>query len=279
MPNLERVIRRYLSKNGLASTFELVESISLETGVSKEKVQRRINKMIFQEKLNVNGGKVSNRHGQSGKEEMVDEAFEYGPIRLTRKGKVIKLESKWKKGEYQAFLSRVKHGLPGLRGELERKIAKFEQVIIQNYDPLDVLSYVASRKVLVDPDVFSESSFEVKQWFSEFTQNIVLKNPLDKYKTSSERLTVPSIEKELNQRFEEFVACTQSEILTREGLSEVEKDVLHTVVIWRILVRGRAYPQHVKVIATELFDRIGLERFSGYTVLQYFETIEEINRQ
>lgn len=142
-------------------------------------------------------------------------------------------------------------------------------LILQDYDPLDVLSYITTENMLIDPETDTESSFQGKQLLPEIVQNIVLKNDIEKY-TGSNRKGIEKFDELTKNLALNLNNNLLTEALSRDDLSLAEGEVYFHVLSTFMLVRGDAYPQHFKEISIELFSKINESlKAKGYTIEEY----------
>jgi len=179
---LEPQILDYLKEFLVCKKDLLVEYLHEKTGVSKDKIITRIEKMIrkgtitsianllyFEDPTKINYNTD------------FDEKIDLGPFRLTRKGNVVSLQSKWEDKEYEKFKKTVEESLPELKQDVEDGFKQIEKTIISNYDPLNVLATISAKNSFLDPSIDTESSFQGRQLFTETIQNIILKNEYEDY--------------------------------------------------------------------------------------------------
>lgn len=169
--------------------------------------------------------------------------------------------------------------LPLVKKDLEEGLKDTEELILKDYDPLDVVAYISYKNVLIDPETDTESSFKGRQLLPEIVQNIVLKNDLEKY-IGENRKDIDKFYELTNNLGSKLKTYLFTEALARNDLSLAEGEVFFQVVSDFLWVRGDAYPQHYKEISLELFTKInGVLKNKGYTIEEYWATADEINRQ
>lgn len=278
---LEPQIIQYLIDHGSSPIDILIKSLHKKTGVVEEKIEIRIKKMTKQKKLILNGKYVSLKtNTKEESDRKYDEVFELGPIKLARKGRTISLQSQWKEEEHEEFVRITQEKLPELKKDLEDKFQTIEELILKNFDPLDVLAYVSAKNLLADPETYTESSFQGKQLFPEIIQNIVLKNKIEKYGTETNRDNISQIDGHLSDLFSKLINYITADTLVRTDLTPVEKDIYVRVLFNFLMLRGDAYPQHYKQITLKLFSQIkDILAPKGFTIEQYWSTLEELWRQ
>jgi len=273
-------IFRYLDEKGNTNFDILVNELNKTTGVSTGKIEFRIKKLASKGELLITKGIVSriipskNNMGQR-----FDEIHKLGPITLGRRDNVITIKSDFGKKDIVEFHRNAKKNLPILKKDVDQKLKEIEASILENFDPLDVVAYVASKNLLVDPETYTESSFEGKQLCPEIVQNIVLKNDLKKY-TGTDRNGIGKINEQTNKLFLKLNHYLLVEALARDDLTLSEGEVYFHVINNFLLIRGDAYPQHYREVASELFSKINdALKSKGYTIEEYWSTVEEIDRQ
>lgn len=208
-----------------------------------------------------------------------DETFELGPITLGRKGNIVSVKSEYKKKDIEETRREAKKQLPLVRIDIEEGLKEIERLILEAYDPLDVVAYLSSKNMLIDPEADTESSFEGKQLLPEIVQNIVLKNDLKKY-TGGERKDIDKFHELTSNLSLKLNAYLFIEALAREDLTLAEGEVYFHVVSSFLWVRGDAYPQHYREVSLELFSKINnVLKNKGYTIEEYWATVDEIDRQ
>lgn len=276
----EPLIIQYLEDHGNSHIDVLISSLREKTGVPEGKIGFRINKMITQKKLESDNKVISIKNLNTEQlDQEPDEIFEYGPIKIARKGRIISYESKWRKGEHEKFVQSVAINLPRLEKNLNQKFSEIENFLIKS-DPLDVLAYVSANNLMVDPETYTESSFEGRQLYPEIIQNIILKNKIEIYKTDETQEGRSQIKKLLDELYKDFLMYIGYKIMIRKDISDVEQEILFHVLQNFLIGRGDAYPQHYKQITIELFSNINdILKQKGFTIEEYWSTVEEIGRQ
>ncbi len=279
MSKLEPRIMEYLEKSGNTHIKELIRHFHSTLEIPEEKIDLRINKLVTQKKLAIDHGLVSKYQDVSIPDE-IDEYFEKGPIKVVRKGKQIFIQSNWEKKEHIKFMETIKKNLPKLKDDILNKIKEIETMILDNFDSLDVLAYVTATNIMGDPETYTESSFKGKQLIPEIINNLILKNSSEKYKNKSNRDKIPNIDELLSDLYNKITWYVIYSSMVQEGLDDTEKEIYMIVMSKFLFVRGCAYPQHYKSIATELFSQINAKlKGNGFSIEEYYNTVEEIERQ
>lgn len=273
-------IFRYLDEKGNTNFDILVNELNKTTGVPTEKIEFRIKKLASKGELLITKAIVSRiTPSKNNMDQRFDEIHKLGPITLGRRDNVITIKSDFGKKDIVEVHRNAKKNLPILKKDVDQKLKEIEALILENFNPLDVVAYVASKNLLVDPETYTESSFEGKQLCPEIVQNIVLKNDLKKY-TGTDRNGIGKINEQTNKLFLKLINYLHVEALARDDLTLSEGEVYFHVISNFLLIRGDAYPQHYREVASELFSKINdVLKSKGYTIEEYWSTVEEIDRQ
>jgi len=259
----------------------LIDYLHQRTGVVKDKVQSRINKMIKQGKITEIGGLLYfDDPSKMNLGTDFDEMFEYGPIKIARKGNIVSIQSNWNEEDHERYKESVRESLPDLERQVNEEFNKIESIILEKYDPLDVLAYVTAKNSFMDPNVDTESSFKGRQLFPEIVQNIILKNEIEKYKIEPITNDLSQFDNLLKSIDITFFYYLQSSLLVRDDLTPVEKDVFSRVLLTFLLLRGDAYPIHYKQVSLELFSKVNSTlKENGFMIEEYWATVDEIKNQ
>jgi len=277
---LEPQIIQYLLDKGKCNIDDLINFLHNNTSVEKEKINFRLQKMALQKKLKIKDKSISLECKKRFLDDKYDESFEKGPIKLARKGNIITLQSDWQQDEHEQFINSVKTRIPQLKEELDKKLETIEKVIVEEYDPLEVLASATLNNLIVDPETYSESSFEGKQLNVEVIQNIILKNELEKYTIGIKSRAFEKIEKMVEEYYDQLTTYIMFENTNREKFSKSEKEVHFRVLLNFLFIRGHAYPQHYKGISCELFSLLEETlKQKGFVIEDYWSTVDEIQKQ
>lgn len=200
MSKLQPHIIEYLTKKGNTPKEELVDYLHKTRNVPKDSIQFRIKKLVEKQILTSYHNLTSINLPETNKiPDDPDEIYDYGSIKLARKGKIVYLHSDWNKSEHEKFIKSIETDLPKYKQDTFDKLKEIEEIILTNFDPLDILAYVAANNLMADPEKYCESSFEGKQLLPEIVQNMILKIDINKYKKEINRDKIPEIEQHLDE--------------------------------------------------------------------------------
>lgn len=271
-------IFRHLDENGNTRFNLLINYLNKETGVSKDKIRFRIEKLASKGELLIKNNIVSRIfNSRRSKDQTFDESYQLGNITLGRKDNVVSIESKFGTGDTKDFRKNAKKNLSSVKKDFENKLKEIEELILKDHDPLDVLAFVTTKNLLTDPETYTESSFKGIQLLPETVQNIVLKNDLEKY-TGSNREDIGKFQEmtlDLRSKLNSYIFTMA---FARDDLNLAEGEVFFHVISNFLWVRGDAYPQHYREIASELFSKINdTLKKKGYSIDEYWATVDEID--
>src|SRR3989338_3598446 len=115
MAKLEPQIIEYLEEKGPTHINILTNNFNSKLGVEKEKITFRVNKLVSLGKFSSDNGVISIKIKNDYIPDDLDEEFEYGPIKIGRKGKQTFIQSNWKKREHDKHMELIKENLPKLK--------------------------------------------------------------------------------------------------------------------------------------------------------------------
>src|SRR5574338_405212 len=95
------------------------------------------------------------------------EVAQYGPLRLERSGRFIRMSSYWERGEFEKHIEVLKANREPFRNEINSKIKEIV-ALFEQYSPLELLSALAPKHVFADPETFTESTHEGKESYVEY---------------------------------------------------------------------------------------------------------------
>jgi hypothetical protein len=280
MPKLEHVFRMLLKKKDFIKD-DLIDKTKLISGVSEDKIENALNKLIKSGKLfQYNTDTISLESISKLPNLEFDEIYDNGPITLGQKGRQIFLVSNLDKEKHKKMISAIRSDYPALKQEVDKLLTKIERFIIQNFNPLDALSYIALENLTCNPEEYSDFSFEGKQFFVELIHNVILRNDFSAFPANSDGSKLTQLEELLDDYWIKFNRLVLYEILSKDELSPEEKDIYFRTILHFLFMKGSAYPQHHQQIAEELFSNINhiLSR-KGFTIEDYFSTLNEIDKQ
>jgi Nuclease-related domain. len=274
---LQPKIIGYLEKNGNTRLDLLVNNLNQITGVPKDKIEFRINKMVSKGDLFMRNGVLSKPTQPVA--ETFDEMEVFGPLTIARRENSISLSREYRPKFLEKVRKELKADALSYESKISEDLAQIEAAILKQYDPLDVIAYVATKNMLVDPETWTESSFTGNQIIPESFQNIALKNDYENYARAT-REGMDQFDESSNQFRTDLSNYLLTVTLTKENLSPVEAEVYFHTISHFLLVRGDAYPQHYEEISSELFSKINdVLKTKGFTIEEYWETVKEIDRQ
>src|ERR1700720_791228 len=111
--------------------------------------------------------KRENRNRTKRKRVKADEVYQYGPLRLERMGRYVGLSSQWPPGEFEKHIARVKAHKEPFKKEITDKVTALRSLMTE-FDPLELISYLAFKNVFANPETFTESTHEGRESYVEY---------------------------------------------------------------------------------------------------------------
>ncbi|WP_319507691.1 hypothetical protein [uncultured Methanolobus sp.] len=211
-----------------------------------------------------------------------DEVINDGPFSLKRKGRSVIMENNLSAEDIENAKQNMKVSFPSIKKRMHNLLFEIEVLILDNFNPLDALGFVTTENLIVNPNEYVECESNKSQLEVEIIQNIVLKNKPEKYHETS----APEHIGKLFNLLDEFQSVLRNYLiydnLLDETSNEIEKEIRFKIIGSFLIIRGDAFPLHYKRIALELFSDFRLEKVLkkyGFTIDEYFQTVEEIDRQ
>lgn len=139
-----------------------------------DKIELRINKLVKKRELLILKGIVSRIISSK---EIFDQSFDeikkLGKITVGQKDDFISIKSNYAAKDVEQMHENAKKNLPLLKRQIDQSLEEIEGLILDDFNPLDVVAFVSSKNLLFDPETYSESSFKGRQLCPEIVQNIV----------------------------------------------------------------------------------------------------------
>jgi hypothetical protein len=79
------------------------------------------------------------------------EGYTYGPVKVERVGRVVKVSSHWEPGQFEKFKERIKNERPKFKKAIDRKIDEVLSLIRQ-FEPLELLASASIKNLFADPE-------------------------------------------------------------------------------------------------------------------------------
>ncbi len=208
------------------------------------------------------------------------EGYTYGPVRVERAGRVIKVSSYWEPGQFEKFKERVKNERPKFKREIDKKIGEALSLIRQ-YEPLELLANISTKNLFVDPEEhYKEVTHERNECYVEYAQSLVL--------SQKRKEKLPHVTKEVVDKFNGLLTEIFKDVSLYFGTEDTEgkynkaKEELRFTSINRYLFeRGDSYPEHHLDMVRDIFKSHDsfFEKHCGFTPGQVISTIQEIRKQ
>ncbi|HBC30863.1 MAG TPA: hypothetical protein DC024_06420 [Clostridiales bacterium] len=211
-----------------------------------------------------------------------DEVVNCRLMTLKRKGRVTTYKSNLDSSQIEQAKQTMSVQLPTVKKELYDLLSEIETLILDDLNPLDALGHNTTKNLLVDPETNRKDSFDNSQLEVEIVQNVILKNKQENYRKVSTYENLKKFDDLLKDFRDKLYYYLMYSIYSDETLNSIEKEILFDTILNFLILRGDAFPFHYKKVALELFSDSRIKKMFeklGFTIEEYFETIEEIQRQ
>ncbi len=207
------------------------------------------------------------------------EGYRYGPIRLERFGRVVRITSQWGPGQFERYREEIRSKRPDLKKTIDTKITELLSLTDQ-FDPLQLLATVSAKNCFFDPETYKETTHEGKECYVEYAQSLVVarkRNPAVKDAT-----------KESIERFNTLIAEIFRDVMwyfgtevTEGKRNELEEEIRFTSLLRYLFVRGDSFPEHHLEMINDTFKQHAsfLKERCGFTLNEVLVAIQNIEQQ
>jgi hypothetical protein len=179
------------------------------------------------------------------------EVAQYGPLKMERMGRYVSLSSEWEPREFEKHIENIKANREPFRQEINEAIRELI-TIAEQYNPLELLSTVATQNVFANPETYKESTHEGRESYVEYALSVALsvKNPrMDVHATS-----------EAIERVNTLIAKIFNNVGWFFGMEAVDEEdrtkheIRYHSLMRYLMVRGDSYPEHHIDLVKSLFE-------------------------
>jgi hypothetical protein len=206
------------------------------------------------------------------------EVEQYGPLKLERFGRYVRLSSHWEPEEFKQHLETVKANREPFRQEINEKIRELIS-LIEEYDPLELLSALAPKNVFADPETLKESTHEGKESYVEYALSLALsvKNP--KLGVHATKEAIERFNTLIDEIFNSLIWYFGIVVLDEED--QTKQELRFRSLLSYLMLRGDSYPAHHIDLVKGLFEtheKFFIDNY-GFSVNQVIPWIEELESQ
>lgn len=204
------------------------------------------------------------------------EGYQYGPLKLERTGRFVSLSSEWEPEQFKKHIENIRAHREPFRQEINEEIRELIN-IIEQYNPLELLSTIATKNTFADPEKYKEYTYEGRESYVEYSLSLALSvsNPGMGTHATSEAI----------ERFNTLVAKVFSDMGWFFGMEAIDEEdetkheIRYNSLMHHLMVRGESYPEHHIELVKGIFephDRFLQENygFSTNDIILWFENIE-----
>jgi len=133
------------------------------------------------------------------------EGYTYGPVKVERLGRVVKVSSHWEPGQFKKFKERIKNECPKFKKAIDIKIDEVLSLIRQ-FEPLELLASVSIKNLFADPEEhYKEATHKRNECYVEYALVLVL--------SQKRKEKLPSATKEVIDKFNGLLAEIFNDVL------------------------------------------------------------------
>lgn len=202
---------------------------------------------------------------------------QFGPFILEQYGRYFSMRSILTDQERAEHLETIKAKQPEFKAEINKKIEELIK-IVEEYDPLELISAIAPENIFGNPETIKESTFEGKECYVEYAISLALsvENPkIENHAT-----------KEAIDRFRELIAEIFNDTFwyfATDNLDDEEnrREIRHKSLGYYLMVRGDSYAEHHIDLVRNIFE-IHDEFFNknyGFVTADLISWLEAIENQ
>lgn len=208
------------------------------------------------------------------------EGYTYGPIKVERVGRVVKVSSNWEQGQFNKVKERVKNERTKFKKTIDRKI---EEVLslIGRFEPLELLASVSIKNLFSDPEEhYKEVTDKRNEVYAEYALSLVL--------SQKHKEKLPSTTKEAIDKFNSLLMEIFNDVLWYFGTenvkgkwNKIEEDLRFTLIERYLFERGDSYPEHHLDMVKDIFKNhdLLLKKHYNFDSGQIILAIQEISEQ
>ncbi|MCJ7458897.1 MAG: hypothetical protein MUP17_07890 [candidate division Zixibacteria bacterium] len=206
------------------------------------------------------------------------EILNFGPLRIERRGRFIRMSSHWDEKDHQEFLKKIAKEQPTLKSRIDREIQELRSLLTQ-HDSLELLSPVTTYNLINNQDTDSYGNFK-GQPLIEFALNLALS---DEYPEKPKKLT-----SSITQQVIDSARNIIRDVWTYFGFEfaekkreQIEEKLRYLSILRHLVVRGKAYQDHYLDTTRELFQPLNdfFKKHWGYEVIDFINVVKEVFQQ
>ena len=206
------------------------------------------------------------------------EVAQFGPLRLERSGRFVRLSSHWEPGEFEKHIELLRANREPFRDEINSKIKELV-ALFEQYSPIELLSALAPKHVFADPETFTESTHEGKESYVEYALSIALSVTNPKLDVPADKDAIDRVNALIEEIFDSITLYFGHVVLDEED--RTKQELRYKSLLRYLMQRGDSYPAHHIDLIKELFephDKFLIDAY-GFDTKQVLSWIDEIENQ
>jgi len=208
------------------------------------------------------------------------EGYTYGPVKVERIGRVVKVSSNWEPGQREKFKERIKNGRPKFKKSIDIKIEEVLSLISQ-FEPLELLASVSIKNIFVDPEEhYKEVTHERNEIYIEYAQSLILSQKHKEKLPSSTAEAIDKFNGLLTEIFNEILFYFGTEN-TEGKWNDIGEELRFTSIQRFLFERGDSYSNHHLDMVRDIFKSHDsfFKNHYGFNSADFILTIKEIWKQ
>lgn len=207
------------------------------------------------------------------------EGFSYGPLKVERIGRFVRMSSHWEPGQFEKFKERVRSRRTKFKEAIDKKIGEALS-LVEQFEPLEVLASVSAKNCFTDPEEYKETTYEGRECYVEYAQSLVL--------SQKRKKGLPHATEEAIDKFNILLAEIYNDVLwyfgsevVEDKRNKVEEEFRFTSISRYLFVRGDSFLEHHIDMIRDIFrsHESFFEKYYGFDSGQVISAIQEIEEQ
>ena len=208
------------------------------------------------------------------------EGYTYGPVKVERVGRVVKVSSNWEPGQFKKFKERIKNERPKFKKAIDRKIDEVLSLIRQ-FEPFELLASASIKNLFADPEEhYKEVAHKRNECYVEYALALVL--------SQKRKEKLPSATKEVIDKFNGLLTEIFNDVLWYFGTEDIEgkwnkieEEIRFTLIQRYLFERGDSFLEHHLDMLRDIFRGQDpfFKKHYGFNSSQIILTIQEIAEQ
>lgn len=207
------------------------------------------------------------------------ESYQYGPHKIEREGRFVKLSSHWPEGKHEEFMQSLKEQRPIIKKEIDDKIKRLLE-IIGEFDPLDLIFSIAIQNCFYDPETYRESAETRQDCYIEYAQSLILSHNNPGFGNHTNDDVITEFNDLITKVYKDIIYYFGFEAADKKGCL-TEAELRFTSIMRALFIRGDSFQEHHTDLFRNLFTGHNsfLKENFGFEIQDMIGGIQEITNQ